>query len=231
MDFDHRDPSTKTAEISQLVNKTAVPWSFIEAEIAKCDVVCVCCHRMRTWIEPTGKDPRSEFIRSLKGTSCLDCSREWHYCQLDFDHVRGEKLGCVPHMGSKDAIRAEAAKCDVVCANCHRERTHQNPKGQTRNDPNTIDMVWKRSGKGLKTQVQERSPAVPYRSKTTLPAHRDWHILAGTMKDADVASIAGISKSMVCIYRKRMGILSFSARGRNGGPKSKVTLSSGASCG
>jgi len=160
---------------------------------------------------------------------CRECERAakrewsglaWHYCQLDFDHVRGRKLGCVLHMGSKDAIRAEAAKCEVVCANCHRERTQQTSKGASRNDPADIDMVWKRRGKGLKTQVEAPADFVPYRLKTSKPPHRDWHPLAGTMTDAAVAEIGGVSKSMVCIYRKRMGIPSFSKQGRNGGPRS-----------
>jgi hypothetical protein len=45
---------------------------------------------------------------------------------MEFDHVRGEKLGNVANMArhcSIAKIDAEIAKCDLVCANCHRERT------------------------------------------------------------------------------------------------------------
>jgi hypothetical protein len=45
MDFDHRDPSTKSFTIS--ANKT-VSWEKLLAEIAKCDVVCANCHRLRS---------------------------------------------------------------------------------------------------------------------------------------------------------------------------------------
>jgi hypothetical protein len=45
---------------------------------------------------------------------------------LDFDHVRGEKLFSVSKGltdRSFDTLVAEMAKCEVVCANCHRRRT------------------------------------------------------------------------------------------------------------
>lgn len=47
MDFDHRDPATKLFSVSQ----AAVGGRSIEsvkAEVAKCDLVCACCHRIRT---------------------------------------------------------------------------------------------------------------------------------------------------------------------------------------
>jgi hypothetical protein len=47
---------------------------------------------------------------------------------MDFDHVNGEKLDDICGMRmrtvSREAIRTEIEKCEVVCANCHRARTH-----------------------------------------------------------------------------------------------------------
>ena len=47
---------------------------------------------------------------------------------MDFDHVNGDKLDDIFAMRmrtvSREAIAAEIAKCEVVCANCHRARTH-----------------------------------------------------------------------------------------------------------
>jgi hypothetical protein len=46
---------------------------------------------------------------------------------MDFDHV-GEKTGEVSsfvYTSSTERLLDEASKCDVVCANCHRERTYQ----------------------------------------------------------------------------------------------------------
>lgn len=45
MEFDHRDPSTKSFTMSRARWKR---WEEIEAEIAKCDLVCANCHRIRT---------------------------------------------------------------------------------------------------------------------------------------------------------------------------------------
>lgn len=46
---------------------------------------------------------------------------------MDYDHVRGEKVSNVGDMAQEAygiiAIEAEIAKCDLVCANCHRLRT------------------------------------------------------------------------------------------------------------
>lgn len=46
MDFDHRDPSGKSASVGEMVGRTSL--ARMVAEIAKCDVVCANCHRVRT---------------------------------------------------------------------------------------------------------------------------------------------------------------------------------------
>jgi len=45
LEFDH--VRGKSASITNLLKNTA-PWKTIEAEIAKCEVRCVNCHRIRT---------------------------------------------------------------------------------------------------------------------------------------------------------------------------------------
>jgi len=47
MQFDHRDPTTKTGLVTQMVGRAGR--DKILAEVAKCDVVCSNCHRMRTY--------------------------------------------------------------------------------------------------------------------------------------------------------------------------------------
>lgn len=47
MDFDHRDPATKHHCVSR-VNKFRTEKKLLE-EIAKCDLVCSNCHRIRTY--------------------------------------------------------------------------------------------------------------------------------------------------------------------------------------
>ena len=62
----------------------------------------------------------------LEASVCADC-RIRTPAVLDFDHVRGTKSEAVSRMvaaGRSEArIAEEIAKCEVVCANCHRRRT------------------------------------------------------------------------------------------------------------
>lgn len=53
MDFDHRDGVEKLKEVSRLVYTTSV--DVVLAEIAKCDVVCANCHRLRSKARGIGR--------------------------------------------------------------------------------------------------------------------------------------------------------------------------------
>ena len=46
MDFDHLEQSTKTAEISYMIQRASI--EALQAEIAKCQVLCANCHRIRS---------------------------------------------------------------------------------------------------------------------------------------------------------------------------------------
>lgn len=50
MDFDHRDPSTKKRAVGSFVNSSL---AALQEEIAKCDLVCANCHRLRTQLRRT----------------------------------------------------------------------------------------------------------------------------------------------------------------------------------
>ena len=70
----------------------------------------------------------AKYIRDLKEKSpCLDCGISYPYYVMDFDHVRGKKhknvMELIPTL-SKKKIDEEIAKCELVCSNCHRIRTH-----------------------------------------------------------------------------------------------------------
>lgn len=47
MDFDHRSQADKLSQINELAAKRK-SWKAIHEEIAKCDLVCSNCHRLRT---------------------------------------------------------------------------------------------------------------------------------------------------------------------------------------
>ncbi len=70
---------------------------------------------------------RRRLLASLKNKPCADCGGTFPSYVMDFDHVRGRKETNVSGMiGCKmERLLGEVSKCDVVCANCHRIRTHQ----------------------------------------------------------------------------------------------------------
>jgi len=61
-----------------------------------------------------------------KQIPCKDCGVQYPPYVMTFDHL-GDKKFNVADLGgvSIDALKAEIAKCQVVCANCHAERTHR----------------------------------------------------------------------------------------------------------
>lgn len=131
MDFDHRDPKTKTADVSTLV-KTYVPWPSVLAEIEKCDLVCACCHRKRTYRGYKGyrsklwRETRAILDEFKSNTPCKDCGGFFEASQMDLDHISGKTDNVSQLVGraSLERVAEEVAKCDLVCANCHRIRTY-----------------------------------------------------------------------------------------------------------
>ena len=68
-----------------------------------------------------------KLVRDLKDIPCTDCKQSFPTYCMDFDHVRGKKKFTIAsntqRIGKKKLL-AEIAKCEVVCANCHRIRTY-----------------------------------------------------------------------------------------------------------
>jgi hypothetical protein len=157
MDFDHRDPRRKlfslAAENVLLKNR-----HLLEAEVAKCDIVCANCHRIRTAAQyATGvltngfkpaatpaatprlqrrreqrhrrRRQQMDLLLRLRTLACFDCSRTYPVCVMEFDHRPGTvKVGLVSQMAGRVKIQKlleEIAKCDIVCANCHRDRSYR----------------------------------------------------------------------------------------------------------
>lgn len=80
-------------------------------------------------MNPAVKKAWVEEYKLSKG--CADCGYNDHPAALDFDHRPGtikiRDIKCGQHLGWA-ALQAEVAKCDVVCANCHRVRTVERRK-------------------------------------------------------------------------------------------------------
>lgn len=70
---------------------------------------------------------RCALLIELKSKPCTDCRLSFPAYVMDFDHVRGEKEFGIAHgihTYTLDEVLLEIAKCDLVCSNCHRIRTH-----------------------------------------------------------------------------------------------------------
>ena len=70
---------------------------------------------------------RVEWIYEYKKKPCTDCGVQYDPWVMDFDHLRDKKfdVSTAAQNLSKEVVLAEIEKCEVVCANCHRQRTHK----------------------------------------------------------------------------------------------------------
>jgi len=67
-------------------------------------------------------------INAFKTKPCTDCGIKYPFYVMDFDHLnpQDKKFNLSRSKGkSLEEIRLEIAKCEVVCADCHRIRTHK----------------------------------------------------------------------------------------------------------
>lgn len=78
-------------------------------------------------------------VRMIKETNpCGDCKIFYPYYMIQFDHVRGQKVDKINRMvytSSYEKVMEEIAKCDIVCANCHHERTYKRQEGNKDGSP------------------------------------------------------------------------------------------------
>jgi hypothetical protein len=147
MDFDHRDPSTKSFSLMSSRAQLKARSRLLE-EIAKCDIVCSNCHRVRTRRQhrarlaergPTGRSPRiheqrerwryhADLLDQLRNVPCQDCGGRFPPCAMEFDHrdptTKARGVTRMISSASIERILAEVDKCDIVCSNCHRARTY-----------------------------------------------------------------------------------------------------------
>ena len=142
MDFHHVEG--KYVEIAHLIT-----WDYslntIRREIAKCVLLCACCHRLRSvpMRPPQLSDPptlsskplttlqkrrfsRRRLVAALKTEPCSDCGRSYPAPAMDFHHQYGKRynVATLAEVGfAEKTIAAEIAKCILLCANCHRLHT------------------------------------------------------------------------------------------------------------
>jgi len=137
LDFDHlRDKEFSLCAASTLSEER------ILLEIGKCEVRCANCHRNKTYYERERKSQNEQVSRTLirrrrlqaninilKNKECTDCHQFYNPWQMDFDHIdpnnKYMSIGeLVRKSGVWELIIKEIQKCELVCINCHRQRTY-----------------------------------------------------------------------------------------------------------
>jgi hypothetical protein len=83
------------------------------------------CRRLA---DKRNKDRLRKIVIEAKSKPCADCGILYPWYVMDFDHL-GDKSFTIADVGrlhtSKEKLRKEINKCDVVCSNCHRVRTYK----------------------------------------------------------------------------------------------------------
>lgn len=84
-------------------------------------------HRVRF---NTQRIAKKAYISNIKAKSpCVDCGNHFPPCAMDFDHIGDDKTAGIAQLASSSAtlieIDLEIAKCELVCACCHRIRTQK----------------------------------------------------------------------------------------------------------
>lgn len=149
MDFDHVS-GDKVANVSFLVLHN-YPEKTILTEIAKCELVCVHCHNTRTanrfaankrTTKNTLKHERNpriqtnrELIKQAKSVPCAICQQTFEAHNMQFDHIDANnklKDVCQLKSASTEILAAEIAKCQVICAMCHRRKSFHQQRERNR---------------------------------------------------------------------------------------------------
>ena len=77
------------------------------------------------------KEKIRKIVREIKEASpCQDCGVKYPYYVMDFDHRENKKfiISTAYLRRGINIIFEEIKKCDLVCSNCHRQRTQNRIK-------------------------------------------------------------------------------------------------------
>lgn len=118
--------------------KTCKVEDCLSTDLASRSAMCKTHHREYTrahylankqyYVDKARRNTKSvkDRIREAKNVPCYDCKQSYPYYVMDFDHRESKQfnIGGSGYRFGWKAIEAEISKCDVVCSNCHRIRTH-----------------------------------------------------------------------------------------------------------
>lgn len=87
--------------------------------------------RNKAKVAETSRQQRArnrEWLNEQKSVPCQDCKLTWPPYVMEYHHrIDEEKLDSVGNLlmnAGRQRVLDEIAKCDLLCSNCHRVRTH-----------------------------------------------------------------------------------------------------------
>ena len=101
-----------------------------------------------------------QVIQEAKDVPCMDCGVCYPFWIMQFDHRDPDKKDFT--LGGYSAralqkVKDEIAKCDIVCANCHADRTHKR-REEKRQRGETVGCIVPR---GTRLAPKTQTPSLP----------------------------------------------------------------------
>jgi hypothetical protein len=149
MDYDHvPGRGQKIKSVTRMVLDNT-PKDKILEEIKKCDLVCLLCHNKRTFDrfnETLGTTRKYKphqlrninMINTFKTQPCAMCGKQYESYNMQIDHIDPTtKLYDVCNLKNfkVSTLLAELAKCQVLCALCHRKKSITEQKEDKYSEP------------------------------------------------------------------------------------------------
>jgi len=127
LEFHHRDPKTKSFDVK---SRLRISIDTLKKEMRKCDILCVNCHREEhaRLVGVTYDAPNQRFVNEISiANKCCRCGYNKNIKALEFHHrdpnTKKFAISCANRYTIEE-VQSEMYKCDILCANCHRE-VHQ----------------------------------------------------------------------------------------------------------
>ncbi len=134
MDFDHISDNKYDAVAKMIHNTHSL--ERIKEEISKTELVCVLCHKTRTYLRLQNRDRMDlpaqqrnrKYVDHLKAAPCASCHKICEPWQMEFHHLpEFEKKNSISIMVvtcyAIKTIQREIDKCQLLCSLCHRRET------------------------------------------------------------------------------------------------------------
>ena len=132
----HTNPEEKKFAPSVLLANE--PWSIIETEILKCELLCYNCHRETHKFETLSRMQlkKKHILEQIHKFECEECGYNKCYNALDFHHKYKDKKINIARLCGKNTttqgnlvmLIEEMGKCNLLCANCHSNKHFDDKK-------------------------------------------------------------------------------------------------------